>query len=64
MFEVPGSDIKGVHITSNCVKGTDQPQYIRQSTAEDDDEYSNSASDDSSKKNYEDSEGTKVRITQ
>lgn len=31
MFEVPGSDVKTVLITENCVKGLTQPEYIRHS---------------------------------
>lgn len=34
MFEVPGSDIKAVHITEDCVRGSQPPMYIlRSSTA-------------------------------
>lgn len=27
MFEVPGSNIVSVHITEQCVKGVEKPQY-------------------------------------
>lgn len=30
MFEVPGSDVKTVLITEECVKGNTPPEYIRQ----------------------------------
>lgn len=29
MFEVPGSDVKTVHITGDCVKGMCPPEYIK-----------------------------------
>jgi len=29
MFEVPGSDIRSVHITEQCVKDGEKPQYAR-----------------------------------
>lgn len=29
MFEVPGSDVKTVLITEDCVKGSTAPEYIR-----------------------------------
>ena len=32
MFEVPGSEIKGVHITEECVMGA-SPIYIHRSTS-------------------------------
>ena len=50
MFEVPGSDIKTVHITSACVKGKSEPVYIR--------------NDENHTENDEDSESAKVRVTQ
>ncbi len=31
MFEVPGSDIKAVHITEECVRGNHQPIYVMRS---------------------------------
>lgn len=30
MFEVPGSDVKTVVITEDCVKGLTPPEYIRE----------------------------------
>ncbi|XP_061393363.1 ATP-dependent Clp protease ATP-binding subunit clpX-like, mitochondrial [Musca vetustissima] len=57
MFEVPGSDIKTVHITSACVKGQAPPIYIRK---DENVSSTESTTDDSS----EDSESTKVRATQ
>lgn len=54
MFEVPGSDIKTVHITSSCVNGNSEPIYVRTEA-----NVNNTENDDS-----EDSETTKVRVTQ
>lgn len=34
MFEVPGSDVKTVHINEDCVNGTSQPEYIRHADGE------------------------------
>ncbi|XP_037807341.1 ATP-dependent Clp protease ATP-binding subunit clpX-like, mitochondrial [Lucilia sericata] len=55
MFEVPGSDIKTVHITSSCVKGKSEPIYIRNEESTN----TETTSDDT-----EDSETAKVRVTQ
>lgn len=56
MFEVPGSDIKTVHITSSCVKGKSEPIYIRKED--------NVNSTDNTTEDSEDSETAKVRVTQ
>ncbi|KYN19007.1 ATP-dependent Clp protease ATP-binding subunit clpX-like, mitochondrial [Trachymyrmex cornetzi] len=37
MFEVPGSDIMSVHITEQCVKGVEKPQYVKRDDSNDDD---------------------------
>lgn len=37
MFEVPGSDIMSVHITEQCVKGAEKPQYAKRDDSNDDD---------------------------
>ena len=29
MFDVPGSDVMSVHVTDGCVRGEEQPQYVR-----------------------------------
>ncbi|XP_023288778.1 ATP-dependent Clp protease ATP-binding subunit clpX-like, mitochondrial isoform X2 [Orussus abietinus] len=29
MFEVPGSDVMSVHVTKDCVRGMEKPQYVR-----------------------------------
>lgn len=53
MFEVPGSDVKSVHINEDCVKGVCPPEYIRHST---------SATDSTT--TTDDEESTQVRVTQ
>lgn len=60
MFLVPGSDITGVHITADYVKGEAQPVYVRKENGDD----GTMDENDSEGKNYEDSEAAKVRITQ
>lgn len=37
MFEVPGSDIVSVHITEQCVKGCENPHYVRSDDSNKDD---------------------------
>lgn len=64
MFEVPGSDVKTVHITEDSVRGGD-PDYIRQpsnanSTSSND---PNSTSPNASS-STEEEESTKVRVKQ
>ncbi|XP_053962623.1 ATP-dependent Clp protease ATP-binding subunit clpX-like, mitochondrial isoform X1 [Anastrepha obliqua] len=60
MFLVPGSDITGVHITAEYVKGDAQPVYVRKENGD----AGAADENDSEGKNYEDSESAKVRITQ
>ncbi|XP_025157424.1 ATP-dependent Clp protease ATP-binding subunit clpX-like, mitochondrial isoform X4 [Harpegnathos saltator] len=36
MFEVPGSDVMSVHITEQCVKGHEKPQYVRRGDSNED----------------------------
>lgn len=36
MFEVPGSDVMSVHITEQCVKGQEKPQYVRRGDSNED----------------------------
>lgn len=61
MFEVPGSDVKTVHITEDCVKGTSAPQYIKHSPLN-----NNNSTDPPTKtsKSAEEEESKKVRIKQ
>lgn len=55
MFEVPGSDVKSVHITEDCVKGLCAPEYIRHAAT---------GSTDSTTTTTDDEESTQVRVTQ
>lgn len=59
MFEVPGSDVKSVHINDDCVRGTASPKYVRKSRPLDDttEESSGPAAND-------EEEGAKVRVQQ
>lgn len=61
MFEVPGSEIKGVHITEECVMGVDTPIYIHRSsttTTSTDPDTSQTSS------NTEEEENRKFRVKQ
>lgn len=60
MFEVPGSDVKSVHIDDDCVKGA-SPKYVRQ-TRPLDDTAEEAAS--SGTANNDEEEGAQVRIQQ
>lgn len=59
MFEIPGSDVKSVHIDDDCVKGTASPKYVRNSRPLDDAE----TGSESNTVNDED-EGAQVRVQQ
>lgn len=56
MFEVPGSDVKTVHITEDCVKGLCPPEYITHTV--DDKSQTNSATA------TEEEESAQVRVKQ
>lgn len=60
MFEIPGSDVKSVHIDDDCVKGTASPKYVRNSRPLDDAE---TTGNESNTVNDED-EGAQVRVQQ
>lgn len=60
MFEVPGSDVKSVHIDDDCVKGTASPKYIRNTSSLDETEVQ--PSEGNSPTNYE--EEAQVRVQQ
>lgn len=64
MFEVPGSDVKTVHITEESVRGGD-PDYIRRpsTTASTPSNDPNSTSP-SATSSTEEEESTKVRVKQ
>lgn len=62
MFEVPGSDVKTVHITEECVKGECLPEYIKRSTSSSDSDTTDTSQPSTSEE--EESSSTKVRLTQ
>lgn len=59
MFEVPGSEIKGVHITEECVMGMDIPIYIHRSSAT-----TTSTDPPEASSNTEEEENRKFRVKQ
>lgn len=60
MFEVPGSDVRAVLITEDCVKGQTPPEYIRgPSSSTDTDEPPNTQTTST-----EEEENTQVRVKQ
>lgn len=60
MFEVPGSDVKTVLITEDCVKGLCPPEYIRgPSSSTDTDEPPNTQATST-----EEEENAQVRVKQ
>lgn len=58
MFEVPGSDVKSVHIDDECVKGTANPTYVRNTRPLDD------TPEDAAAANNDEEEGAQVRVQQ
>lgn len=61
MFEVPGSEIKGVHITEECVMGLDTPIYIHRPSAT---TTSTDPPETQSSSNSEEEENRKFRVKQ
>lgn len=60
MFEVPGSDVKTVLITEDCVKGLTPPEYIRTTpSSTNSDEPTNTQASSS-----EEEESAQVRVKQ
>lgn len=65
MFEVPGSDVKTVHITDDCVKGSCAPQYMRRTATSSTGTASNDPAPTTTSNTPEEEESsTKVRLTQ
>lgn len=58
MFEVPGSDVKSVHIDDDCVRGTASPKYVRATSPLDD------TSEEAAGTVNDEEEGAKVRVQQ
>lgn len=63
MFEVPGSDVKSVHINEDCVKGLCSPQYIKHSSSLSNSDQP-STPDSTSPTSSEEEENAQVRVTQ
>lgn len=62
MFEVPGSDVKSVIITEDCVKGLTPPEYIKHSPS--DTSESNDESPTTQSTSTEEEENAQVRVKQ
>lgn len=60
MFEVPGSEIKGVHITEECVSHGGLPIYIHR----EENNSNNTSTDPPETTNSEEEENRKVRVKQ
>lgn len=61
MFEVPGSDVKTVLITEECVKGSTPPEYIRNTSTTTSDNNDPSTTQTTS---TEEEESAQVRVKQ
>uniref|UniRef100_A0A8D8C3Z4 ATP-dependent Clp protease ATP-binding subunit clpX-like, mitochondrial n=1 Tax=Culex pipiens TaxID=7175 RepID=A0A8D8C3Z4_CULPI len=64
MFEVPGSDVKTVHITDNCVRGQAEPEYIRRSQSNSTSSGPDTPNSNSSSQASDEEENTKLRVKQ
>lgn len=66
MFEVPGSNVKTVHINEDCVNGTSQPEYIRHTDADGAASATagSSAGETSAGSSSDEEESTQVRVKQ
>uniref|UniRef100_U5ET70 Putative atp-dependent clp protease atp-binding subunit clpx n=1 Tax=Corethrella appendiculata TaxID=1370023 RepID=U5ET70_9DIPT len=67
MFEVPGSDVKSVHITDECVRGAGEPIYIKRtppSAAASAAQNSTTNETNSGNTSSEEEENRKVRVKQ
>lgn len=62
MFEVPGSDVKSVHINETCVKGESPPEYKRHEPKSDD--QTPPTAPTNTQTTNEEEENRKVRVTQ
>lgn len=64
MFEVPGSDVKTVHITDDCVRGQGEPEYIRRSQSNSASSGPDTPNSNSSSQASDEEENTKLRVKQ
>ncbi|XP_058447216.1 ATP-dependent Clp protease ATP-binding subunit clpX-like, mitochondrial [Malaya genurostris] len=64
MFEVPGSDVKTVHITEDCVRGQTEPTYIRRNASNSANCGPNTPNNNNTSQAPEEEENTKLRVKQ
>lgn len=64
MFEVPGSDVKTVHITEDCVRGQTEPVYIRRNQSNSASSGPDAPNSNSTTQASEEEENTKLRVKQ
>lgn len=64
MFDVPGSDVKTVHITEDSVGGTSPPVYMKREAPSDKSPSSDPNSTSPNSASTSEEEETKVRVKQ
>lgn len=64
MFEVPGSDVKTVHITEDCVRGQTEPVYGRRNQSNSTSNGPDAPNSSSTSQTSEEEENTKLRVKQ
>lgn len=64
MFEVPGSDVKTVHITEDCVRGQTEPVYVRRNQSNSASNGPDAPNSNSTSQASEEEENTKLRVKQ
>lgn len=64
MFEVPGSDVKTVHITEDCVRGQTEPVYIRRNQSNSASSGPDAPNSNTTSQASEEEENTKLRVKQ
>lgn len=64
MFEVPGSDVKTVHITEDCVRGQTEPVYVRRNQPNSASNGPDAPNSNNTSQASEEEENTKLRVKQ
>ncbi|XP_065095541.1 ATP-dependent Clp protease ATP-binding subunit clpX-like, mitochondrial [Ochlerotatus camptorhynchus] len=64
MFEVPGSDVKTVHITEDCARGQTEPVYVRRNQSNSASNGPDAPNSNSTSQASEEEENTKLRVKQ
>ncbi|XP_055610909.1 ATP-dependent Clp protease ATP-binding subunit clpX-like, mitochondrial [Uranotaenia lowii] len=64
MFEVPGSDVKTVHINEDCVRGQTEPTYIRRNSTNSANRGSDASNSSNPSQAPEEEESAKMRVKQ